>query len=151
KLDDEAGAAGLVFHADGGDRHYGFYPTGGQLRLTRFEGPDVLTWKILEQKRSPHYRPGDWNVLKVRVATDGIKCYVNDHLVIESTDTGLSSGQVGLAKFRDTRAEFRDFRAAKAIAPLGLPADVVARITKAVAGIRPQETPRPELIDALQK
>ena len=29
-LDDEAGAAGLVFHADGGNRHYGFYPSGGK-------------------------------------------------------------------------------------------------------------------------
>ena len=46
KLDDEAGAAGLVFGADGGDRHYGFYPTAGKLRLTRFDGPDVLSWKI---------------------------------------------------------------------------------------------------------
>ena len=34
KLDDESGAAGLVFHSDGQDRHYGFYPTAGKLRLT---------------------------------------------------------------------------------------------------------------------
>src|SRR5262245_45878125 len=27
KLEDEAGAAGLVFHADGDDKYYGFYPT----------------------------------------------------------------------------------------------------------------------------
>src|SRR5262249_61041500 len=33
KLDDEAGAAGLVFHADGGGKHYGFYPTRGGRRL----------------------------------------------------------------------------------------------------------------------
>ena len=38
KLDNEAGAAGLVFHADGKDVHYGFYPTNGKLRLTRFDG-----------------------------------------------------------------------------------------------------------------
>src|SRR5207248_219485 len=37
KLDDESGAAGLVFHADGGDKHYGFYPSNGQLRFTRFD------------------------------------------------------------------------------------------------------------------
>ena len=42
KLDDEAGAAGLVFHADGGDQHYGFYPSSGKLRLSRFDGPDVF-------------------------------------------------------------------------------------------------------------
>ena len=35
RLDDEAGAAGLVFAADGGDKHYGFYPSGGGLPLTR--------------------------------------------------------------------------------------------------------------------
>src|ERR1700736_979903 len=70
RLDDESGAAGLIFHADGGDKHYGFYPSGGQLRLTRFEGPDVLTWKILNQEASPHYKPGDWNTLKVRIEKD---------------------------------------------------------------------------------
>ncbi len=42
KLDDEKGAAGLIFGGDGGDRHYGFYPTGGKLRFTHFQGPDVF-------------------------------------------------------------------------------------------------------------
>ena len=32
KLEDESGAAGLVFHSDGKDKHYGFYPTNGSLR-----------------------------------------------------------------------------------------------------------------------
>ena len=50
KLDDEAGAAGLIFGGDGGDKHYGFYPTGGKLRLTRFDGPDVFSWKILHDQ-----------------------------------------------------------------------------------------------------
>src|SRR6185295_6538510 len=67
KLDDEAGAAGLVFHADGKDAHYGFYPTNGKLRLTRFDGPDVFSWKVLTEMESEHYRPGQWNHLKVRV------------------------------------------------------------------------------------
>src|SRR5262249_37001522 len=40
KLNDEAGAAGLVFHADGGNKHYGFYPSAGKLRLSRFDGAD---------------------------------------------------------------------------------------------------------------
>ena len=44
KLADEAGAAGLAFHADGGDRHYGFYPSGGKLRVVRFDGPCVCEW-----------------------------------------------------------------------------------------------------------
>src|SRR5262249_1262699 len=70
KLNDESGAGGLVFHADGGDKHYGFYPSNGKLRLTRFEGPDVFSWKVLHLLPSPHYRPGDWNTLKVRVEKD---------------------------------------------------------------------------------
>ena len=43
RLDDESGAAGLVFHADGQHKHYGFYPSSGRLRLSRFEGPNVFT------------------------------------------------------------------------------------------------------------
>ena len=43
KLGDESGAAGLVFGADGQDRHFGFYPSAGQLRLTRFDGPNVFS------------------------------------------------------------------------------------------------------------
>ncbi|HEV3203222.1 MAG TPA: trypsin-like peptidase domain-containing protein, partial [Gemmataceae bacterium] len=115
RLDDENGAAGLLFHADEKDKHYGFYPSGGQLRLTRFEGPDVNSWKILHQIPSPHYAPGDWNTLKVRIQKDKFLCFVNDHLVLESTDTGLASGRVGLAKFRNTQAEFKNFKLAKEI------------------------------------
>ena len=110
RLDDEAGAAGLVFAADGKDTHYGFYPTAGQLRLTRFEGPSVYSWTILSTTNSGHYRSGDWNDLRVRVETNKLLCYVNDQLVIESGDTTLKNGRVGLAKFRQTKAEFREFR-----------------------------------------
>jgi regulator of sirC expression with transglutaminase-like and TPR domain len=109
KLDDERGAAGLIFRHDG-QRHYGFYPTGGKLRLTRFDGPDVYSWKILEDVPSPHYKPGEWNTIRVRVEKDGVKCFVNDQLAIESKDAEWVDGQVGLAKFRDTRAEFKNFR-----------------------------------------
>jgi len=109
RLDDEAGAAGLVFASDGGDQHYGFYPSGGQLRLTRFEGPTVYSWSILKQVPSEHYRQGDWNHLRVRVEPERILCYVNGELVAETEDDALVAGQVGLAKFRDTRAEFKGF------------------------------------------
>ncbi len=67
KLDNESGAAGLVFASDGKDRHYGFYPSGGKIRLTRFEGPDVYSWSILEQLDVPAYQQGEWNTLRVRV------------------------------------------------------------------------------------
>jgi regulator of sirC expression with transglutaminase-like and TPR domain len=109
KLDDEAGAAGLIFRHDG-ERHYGFYPTGGKLRLTRFDGPDVNSWRILKDVPSPHYKSGEWNTLRVRVAKDGVKCFVNEQLAIESDDVEWADGQVGLAKFRQTKAEFRSFR-----------------------------------------
>lgn len=110
RLDDESGAAGLVFASDGGDRHYGFYPSAGQLRLTRFDGPSVYSWNILKQVPTEHYQPGAWNSLRVRVEAERILCYVNDQLVTESADDGLKEGRVGLAKFRDTKAEFRNFR-----------------------------------------
>ena len=115
KLNDESGAAGLVFGSDGGDRHYGFYPTAGQLRLTRFEGSNVLSWTIIETVPSSHYRLGDWNTVKVRWEPERILCFVNGRLVIESTDRSLTEGKVGLAKFRDTKAEFRNFQVASVI------------------------------------
>lgn len=132
KLDDEAGAAGLVFCADGGDRHYGFYPTGGQLRLTRFEGPDVYSWTILETVASEHYRAGDWNNLRVRVEPGSIRCYVNDQLVIETKDTAFREGFVGLAKFRQTEALFKNFQVGATLqnSPTTARADLLARASE---------------------
>jgi serine protease Do len=123
KLDDERGAAGLIFRHDGA-RHYGFYPTGGKLRLTRFDGADVYSWKILHDVPSPHYKEGDWNVLRVRVEKDRVRCFVNDQLVVESADADWADGQVGLAKFRETRAEFKNFRVGPDLTPT--PADTAA-------------------------
>ena len=115
KLDDEAGAAGLIFHSDSGNKHYGFYPSTGRLRLSRFSGPDVFSWQVLHEFSSDHYRPGEWNHLKVRVEKDKLLCYVNDQLVVESTDGAFTSGKVGLAKFRNTQAELSDFRSPAAL------------------------------------
>lgn len=136
KLENESGAAGLVFSADGGDLHYGFYPTAGQLRLTRFDGPTVYSWAILKTVPSPHYRPGDWNTLKVRVEKDRVLCYVNDQLAIESDDKELRAGKVGLAKFRDTKAAFKNFQVAKSIpAAAGAPlsADLLKQLEATAA------------------
>src|SRR5439155_6014883 len=133
KLEDEAGAGGLAFHADGGDKHYGFYPSNGNLRFVRFEGPDVYSWKILFNEADPHYKAGEWNTLKVRVEKDRILCYVNDHLVVESNDIALQAGRVGLAKFRNTRAEFKHSQVARQLAEPTPPADLVKRINQSVA------------------
>ncbi|HLJ94427.1 MAG TPA: transglutaminase family protein [Gemmataceae bacterium] len=149
RLDDEAGAAGLVFQADGRDKHYGFYPSAGQLRLTRFDGPDVYSWKILKQEPSPHYRPGEWNALKVHVDKDKIRCYVNDQLVMEEAAQGLGGGRVGLAKFRATRPEFKHFQVGKKIHSQTLPAEIVNRISKSIDALAPSEPPTSELLDTL--
>jgi serine protease Do len=149
RLDDESGAAGLAFHADGGDKHYGFYPSGGGLRLTRFEGPDVLTWTILQNKASPAYRPGEWNALKVRLEKDRIRCFVNDKPVFESADATWTSGRVGLAKFRDTAAEFRHFRVGKSLPPAAPPAEVVARVRKAAESAGPGAAAKADVVSKL--
>jgi len=110
KLDDESGAAGLAFCSDGGDQHYGFYPSAGKLRLTRFNGSDVFSWTILADVPSAAYKKGDWNTLRVHVDDEKIQCFVNDKLVTEQSDSTLRGGQVGLCKFRQTKAQFKGFR-----------------------------------------
>lgn len=135
KLNDEEGAAGLIFCSDGGDRHYGFYPSAGKLRLSRFEGPDVFAWTVLMEKPSPAYRPGDWNRLRVRFEKGKMECLVNGEVVFDSDDTGLSGGKVGLAKFRQTEAEFRQFALGKELPSDAIPADAAERIAKLVADV----------------
>lgn len=149
RLDDEAGAAGLVFGADGGDNHYGFYPSAGKLRLTRFAGPDVFSWKILRQEPSPHYRPGEWNTLKVRIEEDKLRCFVNGELVYEIADFDPAGPKVGLAKFRDTIAEFKNLHVAKEIVKARIPDDLVKRVTQSVANLPPHAPPKSELIKSL--
>ena len=109
RLDDESGAAGLAFFSDGGDRHYGFYPSNGNLRLTCFKGPSVYSWEVLADRPSKYYRSGEWNRLRVRLEKNRFQCFVNDELVVESADQQLTSGAVGLVKFRDTNPSFRRF------------------------------------------
>ena len=115
KLDDEKGAAGLIVRHDG-ERHYGFYPTGGKLRFTRFDGPDVYSWKILHDAPSAAYKPEEFNTLRVRVEKTKTLCYVNDRLVFESDDVAVDGAGIGLAKFRETKAEFKGFRVGSSLA-----------------------------------
>ena len=128
KLDDESGAAGLIFESNGGDKHYGFYPSSGNMRLTRFEGPDVLSWTILEQASTRAYRPGEWNRIRVRVEEKKITGFVNGEKVLESADAVLRGGKVGLAKFRSTEAEFKRFETGANIAPDTASEEMVARL-----------------------
>ncbi|MBI3879952.1 MAG: tetratricopeptide repeat protein [Verrucomicrobia bacterium] len=149
KLDDEAGAAGLAFGSDGGDSHYGFYPSAGQMRFTRFDGPDVFSWQVLDQVRSKAYRPGDWNTLRVRVERDRVKCFVNDELVVEEKGLEFSGKQAGLAKFRNTEAEFKIFQVGKKTGPEAIPAELAASIEKQITDLRDNKAGG-ELVTALQ-
>lgn len=120
RLDDESGAAGLAFHSDGNHKHYGFYPSAGKLRLTCFRGPSVYSWQVLREITTAYYHPDQWNDLKVRLENGNIKCFVNGHLVIEIIDRQLTQGKIGLAKFRDTRPEFKGFRVGPELTSPGL-------------------------------
>ena len=142
KLDDPTGAGGLAFCSDGGDTHYGFYPTAGKLRLTRFEGPDISSWSILKDVESPHFQKGTWNHLRVRVEAEQLRCFLNGHEIITLPDTYLRKGRVGLCKFRQTEPEFKDFRIGKELGNASDPtesADLRQLITAVSRGESPLE------------
>lgn len=149
KLGDESGAAGLVFHSDGADQHYGFYPTAGNLRLSRFDGPDVFSWNVLQEKATAGYHKGEWNLIKVRIEKDRFLCFVNDEQVFESTDTKLTSGKLGLAKFRETSAEFKGFQVGKDLPRVTPDAAEIDIIRKLVADVSPSGPFAPKLVDEL--
>jgi serine protease Do len=146
RLKDEDGAAGLAFAMHNIDRHYGFYPSNGKLRLTRFDGPDVYSWHILKEVRSSAYRPGEWNRLKVRVEKETLRGYVNDVLAIEANDTEFREGKGGLANFRDTHAEFKGFEISANL-PSVLPApEVTQRVERVAREINADRAPDPKVI-----
>jgi serine protease Do len=132
KLEEESGAAGLLFCGDGKDRHYGFYPSGGGLRLTRFEGADYYSWEVLRDAAAPTYRPGEWNELRVRVTAEDIHCWVNGELWHVSDDTRLRGGQVGLCRFRSPAAEFKQFRVGADLSPLPVDEELVGSVRRQV-------------------
>src|SRR5262249_57874237 len=97
---------------------------------------------------SEHYRPESWNTLKVRIEEKKILCYVNDQKLIESEDDGLSGGKVGLASFRGTAAEFKQFQVADKIASRKVPDDVAARVRKLLDTL-PADKAMSNLVDKL--
>ena len=133
KLGDEQGAAGLIFHSDGGDRHYGFYPSAGNLRLTRFDGPDIGSWTILHNEPHPEYRPQDWNTLVVRIHTNHFECFLNGRKVVESRDDRIPHGAIGLVTFRGTPAEFRRFQTGSDLLPAPLSDEARVAVNDIVA------------------
>lgn len=130
KLEDESGAAGLVFHSDRQDRHYGFYPSGGRLRLTSFEGPSVFSWNVIKELESEHYRRGDWNEIKVRVEENKIIGYVNGHEIVGVDRVRQAPGSIGLCKFRTTKASFKDFRFGPIVPTRSISPALAAKLTE---------------------
>ncbi|MAH26169.1 MAG: hypothetical protein CMI19_04360 [Opitutae bacterium] len=150
KLENESGAAGLVFHSDGKDRHYGFYPTNGSLRLTRFEGPNVFSWTILQTIPSEAYRLNEWNRLRVRLEENGrMICSVNNEVVIDFVDHGFESGQVGLCKFREPTARFRFFRVSKRFPKSKVTPAFTNQVRKLVRPLLHRDSLEPSEIDEL--
>jgi len=149
KLDDEAGAAGLVFHANGNHQHYGFYPSNGKLRLSCFRGPTVYSWDVLHEAPSVHYHAGQWNHLKVRIEPGKLQCFVNDNLVIESHDSSFTTGRVGLAKFRQTEADFKEFRVGERLSPTGVSTQELAAVAASIEPLPTLATLQDDTLDAL--
>lgn len=129
KLGDESGAAGLVFHSDRENQHYGFYPSNGQMRLTSFEGPSVYSWNVVRDLPTEHYRPGEWNELKVRVEKNQIVGFVNNREVMRVEQVRQPPGAIGLCKFRNTAAEFRDFRFGEKVTSKVTSAEKIVELT----------------------
>lgn len=151
RLDDETGAAGLAFCADGKDRHYGFYPSAGKLRLTRFDGPDVYSWKILDEFASDAYLPEDWNTLRVRVDGMRIRCFVNGRQVVDREDAGLRGGSAGLCKFRSTSANYRNFRIGTDLSEKPLPIELETKFKGLFDGLVEKRIQPAQVIDELRK
>jgi S1-C subfamily serine protease/regulator of sirC expression with transglutaminase-like and TPR domain len=149
QLNDESGAAGLAFCSDGNDRHYGFYPSGGRLRLTRFDGPDVTSWTILHDESAASYVAGGWNTLRVRLEDGKIRAFVNDRKVVELAEHALASGQVGLVKFRETKAQFKNFRLGSDLPATAVPLEAAQRITKLLDAVGGEGSFDRQLIEAL--
>ena len=149
KLDDEAGAAGLAFCSNGGDQHYGFYPSDGKLRLTRFNGADVFSWTILADVPSTAYKKGDWNTLRVHVDEEKIQCFVNDKLVTEQHDDTLRGGNVGICKFRKTKAQFKAFQIGVDLRTKDLPDQLAAKLKEDVDSYLQKSSARDQAIEKL--
>ncbi len=151
KLDDKSGAAGLIFYSDENTKHYGFYPSNQSLRISRFDGPDVFLWRVLEEKKSNSYREGEWNQLKVRLEADRILCFVYDEQVFEVKDQSYTEGKAGLAKFRNTVASFRGFQVASRIEPYRPSRETAQKILDLTEDLRVDRPPLEELIEEVVK
>ncbi|MES2598938.1 MAG: trypsin-like peptidase domain-containing protein [Verrucomicrobiota bacterium] len=149
KLDDDSGAAGLLFCAEDEDHYYGFYPSAGKMRFTRFEGPDVYSWMVLKEFSTEAYRPGVWNHLRIRVEPDQIIGWVNGQKVLVHEDTGLRGGQAGLCRFRSPAAEYRGFRIGSDLGEKAISEALASSIDTTLMQFAASETTRDKTLDEL--
>jgi S1-C subfamily serine protease/regulator of sirC expression with transglutaminase-like and TPR domain len=147
KLEEESGAAGLVFCAQDEDHYYGFYPSNGKLRLTRFEGPDVYSWTVLSEFATEAYRSGQWNHLRVRVEPGQITGWVNGQRVLVHEDTALRGGQSGLCRFRAPEADYRGFRLGKDLSEKAIAPALATRLHKDLQDYASSHGSGKEIID----
>src|SRR4029079_8595565 len=73
----------------------------------------------------------------------------NGKLVHESDDKGLTEGRVGLAAFRGTRAEFKNFQVGEKVKADAVPNGLPERVAALGKDIPTDRLPRPELIEKL--
>lgn len=151
KLKDESGAAGLVFDSDGKNQHFGFYPSNGQIRLTKFNGPDVYSWQVLRQEKLDSYIPGDWNHLKVRINSKGFTTYLNGKIAYEHMEDFSTSKKTGLAKFRNTVAEFKGFHVSQSLNPIFPDKDFSDAFNKFITKLEIEKKEDPLLLENILK
>jgi len=151
KMDDESGAAGLIFGGDNENEHFGLYPSNGRIRLTRFNGLSVYSWQVLKDQASPYYRSGDWNDLRVKVTGKVVECFVNDHLYSTISWESPVKGKVGVAKFRQTQADFKQFRVGKELPDVKPSQEVMAKVEEDIKDFDTSSTaPDTKLVARLQ-
>ncbi len=149
KLEEESGAAGLLFGGRDEDHHYGFYPSNGKMRLTRFEGADVYSWTVLAELSTDAYRPETWNHLRVRLEPSLITAWVNGKKVLSHEDNALRGGKVGLCRFRSPSAEFRGFRLGKDLQAPAIPAPIANHIQQAIHRFIEENQDPPQTLNQL--
>jgi regulator of sirC expression with transglutaminase-like and TPR domain len=83
------------------------------------------------------------------VEKERLRCYINQELVIESDDYELTSGRVGLAKFRQTEAEFKRFWVGKQFADQDEDAAEIKALRSRIAELPPLQAVQEKLLAPL--
>jgi hypothetical protein len=104
------GASGAI----GSDGHfsneYTFnYTTGGMFSIYKRVGGGVNTAMIDWTANSAINKGNAWNTLRVKIFGSSLYFYINGTLVASGTDTGLTSGRVGVGMYRDTSSTGNGF------------------------------------------